>query len=57
MKWSEWHSSGRVAVDWMGSVSTEAPNLAEIEASDWSRVENPVAVQNVPVAKKWCSGN
>ena len=40
-EWSEWHSSGRVAVDWMASKLTEAKNLAEIEASDWSRAPNP----------------
>ena len=27
-------------VDWMASDSKEAENLAEIEASDWSRVKN-----------------
>ena len=40
-EWSEWHSSGRVAVDWMASNPTEAKNLAKIEASDWSRATNP----------------
>ena len=38
---SEWHSSGRVALDWIALDSTDPENLVEIEASDWSRAENP----------------
>ena len=41
LNWSEWQSSDRVGVDWMVSDLTEAENLAEIEASDWSRAKNP----------------
>ena len=37
----EWHLSGRMAVHWMASDSSEAQNLAKIEASDWSGAQNP----------------
>ena len=37
----EWHLSGRRAVHWMASDSSEAQNLAKIEASDWSGAQNP----------------
>ena len=38
---SQSDKSGTVAVHWMASDSTEVENLAEIEASDWSRAKNP----------------
>ena len=36
-----WSIFIELVMDWMGSELTEAQNLAEIEASDWSRAKNP----------------
>ena len=40
-EWMEWQCIDKLTVHWMISNLFDAKNLAKIEASDWSRAQNP----------------